>query len=137
MMINGIGREFGGRMRNECEKLGIKSSYRQIIFHLAREDGLSQLDLVKFTRFKPPTISVTVQNMESEGYIIRKTDPEDSRIIRVYLSEKGRQVEKEILENIHKIEDKFTEKMPGELLKSLRENLEKLIENIFGEDNGK
>lgn len=137
MMINGISREFESRMRSGCERKGIKSSYRQIIFHLAREDGLSQLELVRRIRFKPPTISVTVQSMESEGYVLRKPDPDDSRIIRVYLTDKGRQTDKQIFRTIQRTEKEFTAAIPEEDLRELRGYLEKIIDNIRGEGNAR
>ena len=37
----------------------------------------------------PPSITSTIQKMERSGYITRKPDPSDQRVMRLELTEKG------------------------------------------------
>ena len=68
---------------------GIPNGYRAILFYLAQNNGISQLELARLVGIKPPTVSVSLQKMESDGFVTRKTDPDDQRRTIVYLTEKG------------------------------------------------
>ena len=105
LLINETSKFFHDRMRRETEKLGIRDGYRQMLFHLAREDGGTQLDLVRCSHLKPPTVSVTLKKMEDDGYVIRETDPTDLRQVRVYITEKGRTMNEAIHGKLHETED--------------------------------
>ena len=100
MVINELSKLFHDRVRTECDKNGIPSGYRHVLFYLAREDGISQLELVKRTHLKAPTISVSLQKMESEGLVIRKPDDNDQRMIRLYLTEKGKKLDELIRDKL-------------------------------------
>lgn len=114
MLINDASKFFHDRMRREMEKLGIRDGYRQLLFHLSWEDGVTQLDLVRLSRLKAPTISVTLKKMEDEGYVVRQTDANDLRQVRVYITEKGRTVNEEIRKRIHETEQIFREALTEE-----------------------
>ncbi|MCI8589905.1 MAG: winged helix-turn-helix transcriptional regulator [Clostridiales bacterium] len=90
MVIHDLSKIFHCRLRQSAEESGLNESYRHILFHLAHQDGVTQLALAKMTRLKPPTVSVTLQKMQEEGYVERKRDEEDLRNTRVFITEKGR-----------------------------------------------
>ncbi|MCI8332237.1 MAG: winged helix-turn-helix transcriptional regulator [Clostridiales bacterium] len=90
MVIHDLSKIFHGRLRQLAEESGLNESYRHILFHLSHQDGVTQLALAEMTRLKPPTISVTLQKMQEEGYVERKRDEEDLRNTRVFMTEKGR-----------------------------------------------
>ena len=48
-------------------------------------------DICSFTSLKAPTISLTLQNMEQDGYICRSKSNKDSRITFVQLTTKGKE----------------------------------------------
>lgn len=138
MMIGDVHRIFHNKLRNLAEENGLVSSYRPIIFHLSHNDGLSQLDLVKRTRFKAPTISLTLQKMEQEGYVIRKPSLTDARVIQVFLTEKGKEYEKKMMELVEKLEQKILPKLDAKETEKLEIILNKLINIMcteFGEYN--
>ncbi len=124
MMVNEVAKLFHDRIKTECEKEGFQSGYRHILFHLDREDGLNQLDLARLTHFKAPTVSVTLQKMESEGIVVRQADETDQRVTRVFLTQKGKEL------NLL-IRNKFMES-ERDMLKILSENDRKSIRDILG-----
>lgn len=93
-------------VRYECEKLGIPSSFHGVIMHLARENGQSQLELSKKLMLAKPTITITLQKMEQLGYIERKQDETDARVIRVYLTPTGKALDDEVRNIFIRIENK-------------------------------
>ena len=93
MLINDISRMFGAQMRRCADELGIPSGYRHMLIYLAHHDGVSQLELAKFSHLTPPTVSVTLQKMERDGFIERRADSSDQRQMLVYITEKGKSLE--------------------------------------------
>ena len=131
MMTNEVSKLFRDIINRDVEKLGVQNSYRQLLFHLARKDGVSQLELARATHLKAPTVSVTLKNMEADGLVERKGDINDLRIIHVYLTEKGRQTDDKIRELHHQLDSKMTEGVSQEELDALVATLTKLRDNML------
>ncbi len=97
MQISDASKLFHDRMRRLSEQDGLPSSYRMLIFHLAHmKTGVTQLELVKATHLKAPTVSITLQKMERDGIITRKSNEMDLRQTFVYLTEKGKAIDEKI-----------------------------------------
>lgn len=61
-----------------------------ILLQLWEQEGLAHSDLVERCRVEAPTVSRTLQRMEAMGFVARRQDPDDARVSRVYLTERGR-----------------------------------------------
>src|SRR3954451_21745801 len=59
---------------------------------LGRRDGVSQGELTREFGMDPSRITRTAQAMENDGLIRRERDPEDNRVMRMYLTDVGRGV---------------------------------------------
>lgn len=90
-----VSRLVGNRMRMRLEGTGLPHAQGMILFHLGREDGLAQNVLAQALHITPPTATNTLQRMERDGWIVRRRDPDDQRIVRVYLTEKALPLSKE------------------------------------------
>ncbi len=139
LLIHETSKLFHDSMRTEFEKCGIREGYRNIIFHLAHRmrDGTpppTQLELVKLTHLKPPTVSVTLQNMEADGLVMRKADSGDMRQMRVYLTEKGVAVDDTMRSRIDALEHKMIENLTDTEKEEVRRLLIKMRGNILSDD---
>jgi DNA-binding MarR family transcriptional regulator len=74
------------------EGLGLYRGQNFILVALAEEEGLAQAELAEKLLVRPPTISNSLERMETAGWIARRSDPDDRRISRVYLTEAGREL---------------------------------------------
>lgn len=61
-----------------------------ILTRLAREDGRSQAEISRYYEMDPSRVTRTAQAMEQEGLIRRERDPEDNRVVLMYLTGEGR-----------------------------------------------
>lgn len=52
---------------------------------------LSQRELARALRLSPPTVAVSLKNLEGKGYVVRTADEGDQRRNLVRLTDKGRQ----------------------------------------------
>ena len=96
MYLADVNKLFFNKVKLEMDKKGYNSTYFKIFKLLSFRGQVSQLDIVKFTHLKAPTISITLKNMEQEGYIVREVDQKDQRSVIVRLTEFGVETDKNI-----------------------------------------
>lgn len=68
--------------------------FLRALFH---EDGISQRELSARVGLMDPTTVEQIRNMEARGYIVRRRSPGDKRKINVYLTAKGRALQKPLM----------------------------------------
>lgn len=66
-------------------------SQHRILALLSVKEGLSQKDLAYVLGIRPQTMSEALRKMESHGLIERRKDADDGRVVKVYLTEKGKE----------------------------------------------
>jgi len=79
------------RIANEklmCE-IGLHSGQVQILSSLWEKDGQSQAELVRNLCVSPPTVNKMVSKLTESGFVFKKKCPNDKRLMRVYLKDKG------------------------------------------------
>lgn len=126
MLINDTHKIFANHMRTIFEQNNLNGCYRPIIFSLVHHDGLTQLEIVQKTHFKAPTISLTLQKMELEGYVLRKQDESDMRQVRVYLTDKGREYDDKMIKLLKESEKLALASLTNEEILTLERILTKL-----------
>lgn len=115
------------RMLEEYE---LKPGQAGVLFLLEKYDNLSQKEIADKLGVKPPSITVALKKMEHQGYITRKADFHDQRVIRIQKTEKGSACVVHIKEVVSKMEGIMCKNMSREeillmtrLLIQMRENL--------------
>ena len=109
----------------------LQSGARRVLACLAVRDGVTQLDLIRATHLKAPTIGLIVQKMEHDGLISRRTDDLDMRLTRVHLTEKGKAVNDDIRRAVAEVEDAVMTDLSDaekELLQTLLVRISRKIE---------
>ena len=76
---------------------GLHVGQEMILFLLWAEEGLTNSYLAERLSVEPPTVSRMLQRMECSGLVDRRTDPEDARVSRVYLTDQARTLEVPVL----------------------------------------
>ena len=94
-----------GFVAKKTEEQKLQVGARRVLAFLSVRDGVSQLDLIRLTHLKAPTISLIVQKMEHDGLITRKTDDLDMRLTRVFLTEHGKNVNRDIHDAVSEAEN--------------------------------
>ena len=132
-LINEISKLFHDKLRRNSEELGFKSGYRQILRFLSHEDGVTQVDIARNSHFTAPTVSVTLKKMEDEGLISRKTDKNDTRRTRVFITEKGREWESKLFTTAMDCEEILVRGFSAEEILEFDRLLKKAKENMLAE----
>lgn len=121
---------YGEILREEMERIGMRYSYRYILQPLIENDSLTQLELVKITGQKPPTISITLRNMERDGIVERVKNDGDRRETHVSITEKGRKMFTKVLVAFEKAEKTILKGLTEKELSAMNSTIEKMIKNM-------
>ncbi len=137
MILNEVSHLMIDRIRSNHDELFSQRSIRLLIMELARKDGRTQLDLVNATHLKAPTVSVAMQKLEKEGIVDRKPDEYDLRATRVYLTEKGREMDNRTRRAVHDAEELAMASLSEEERETLSRLLIKIRESLLEDRQGK
>ena len=83
-------------IRRGIESLGLYRGQPRMLDILWEQDGLTHTDLATQMNVQPATVSKMVQRMERSGFVERRRDPNDERVSRVFLTERGRAVQNQV-----------------------------------------
>lgn len=76
-------------LRFEALQGGVHGQNRSFAL-LARNEGMKQADLARNAHVRPSSVSEVLERLEKSGLIERRHDQKDRRVLRVYLTDKGR-----------------------------------------------
>ena len=82
------------------QRHGVRAGQQWILRRLWDEDGQTPGEIARQLELSTPTVTKAAMRMEAAGLIDRRPDPRDARLVRLYLSERGRALEKTIAEEM-------------------------------------
>lgn len=85
-------RMYYSRIQSQLAEVGLYRGQPPILMLLYKNDGVSQKEMARALNLSPATMTVTLKRMEKAGLVLREMDEHDQRILRVHLSEKGREI---------------------------------------------
>ena len=107
-----------------------------VLVHLWRKDGLKQQELANYCGKDKTTLTRGLNLLERQNWVLRIQDQLDKRIKRIFLTNKGKELEKVILDNMEEVMTEITkginpEKMEicKEVLQQMHNNMEKQLNN--------
>jgi|ERR1700733_881013 DNA-binding MarR family transcriptional regulator len=80
-----------------AKRHGLSLPHLEVLLCLNLGEGISQQDLAERLLLTKGNICVMVQKMEATGLIERRSDPDDQRFHRLYLTQAGREKLRDIL----------------------------------------
>ncbi len=110
------------------------SGQQDILFKINENEGITLRELADMLGVTPATASVSVKRMEKSGFIIKKADETDGRIIRLYPTEKAKEAPLKIKEKMEKMDLTLKQGMTEEEINQFSRLLDKAISNIEKEE---
>jgi len=119
------------RMKSAFEReMGVSAGTWFSLALLSKKGGISQGELSQKFEIDPSRVTRLAKRLEREGLILRKRDPEDHRIVRMFLTEKGRGLVEDLSEHRVKFDRQIGSMLSPEELTELRRMLGVLAENM-------
>ena len=119
----------GHRLRGHMEKIGLHRGQGFALIHLWHNDGMSQRDLARSMHISPASVTNMLQRMERDGWIERKRDEADQRVVRVYLTGKAEETRTRAKRVFREMEDALNSIYTTEEQSTLKRLLTKLYEH--------
>ena len=102
------------RMYNvEAFKHGFTMSIGYVLLNIDQKEGTPSTKLGPKMGMEPRSLTRTLKSMEESGWIYRKSDPNDKRMVRVFLTEEGKKKReisrKTVVEFNERLRDRISE----------------------------
>ena len=123
-------RMYYGRMQAQLAEVGLYRGQPPILGLLYQHDGMSQKEMAGALNLSPATMTVTLKRMEKAGLVRREMDEHDQRILRVHLSEQGRQMWLKSADQIRAVTEELMEGFTPEEEQQMREYLYRIARNM-------
>ncbi|MDO5027233.1 MAG: MarR family transcriptional regulator [Tissierellia bacterium] len=120
-------------------KMGITFSQGRLLHYISlKKDGsIRQKDIEYEFNIRGSSATEMLQKLEKNGYIERSEDEEDKRSKLIHITQKGRDTEKTIYQNIRSFEKQIRDGLSQEEVDLFFDVVEKIktnLENILEED---
>jgi MarR family transcriptional regulator, organic hydroperoxide resistance regulator len=119
------------RAHQLLEALGLYQGQPPVLRALWQQEGLTQREIAQQLKIAPATVTKMLQRMEKTGFIQRRSDPDDQRVTRVYLTDAGRDVQSAVEEVFQTLEAETFANLTLEERLLLRRLLLQLRQNLL------
>lgn len=88
-VVNDVARLIRRNFNRRVQHLGLTQAQWQVLAHLARNEGMRQIQLADALDMQPISIARIIDRMEASGWVARKPDPADRRAFNLYVTAKA------------------------------------------------
>ncbi len=115
------------RLYNEQgSKYGVTTSVGFVLLNIDKDQGVPATKIAPMLGMEAHGLSRILKNLEADDLIYRKQDETDKRLVKVYLTEKGKEA-KEIAKNVvRKFNNAIRDEIPESKLEVFNEVIEKI-----------
>ncbi|MGD9078757.1 MAG: MarR family transcriptional regulator [Desulfobacterales bacterium] len=107
----------------------VKPAYLCVLMSLWQKDGLKVIELSKKAGLEPSTMTGLLDRMERDELVERTTDPTDRRVLRIHLTEVGRQVRDPVLNVVDRVITHVFDGIPQDDIKRTKNLLRHVLAN--------
>ena len=115
---------------NLMDEIAMHRAQATLVCQLFAQDGTTQSEIANQLGVQGATVTNMLQRMEEAGLVTRQRDQEDNRLVRVYLTEEGRDKERSIHEQFVKVEAAIFAGFTDEDRAHLRTLLHRMLGNM-------
>jgi DNA-binding MarR family transcriptional regulator len=116
------------RLMSELEPLGVTYEQFRVLIALCEQDYVAQVTLATSVAADKTSLARMLGRMEGAGLVSRETDPDDSRVHRVRLTEKGREMQGQVIPRRDRALRAAVEGLNGEEVSELK----RMLNEIYG-----
>lgn len=102
-----------------------------LLYRLWVGDGVTQMQLCEHLKCEPPTVTNMVKSLEQNGFIYRKRDEIDGRVMRIFLTEEGKALEGPVRSKWGEQQDKLLHSISSEDRAVLKKLMQQMESNLF------
>jgi MarR family transcriptional regulator for hemolysin len=111
---------------------GVRVGQNLLLEVLWETDGLTPGELAGRLRVATPTVVKSANRMATAGLVVRRPDPADARLVRLYLTDQARAVRQAVEQERDELEHRMTATLTPAEREHLRSALIKIIAQLGG-----
>jgi MarR family transcriptional regulator, organic hydroperoxide resistance regulator len=112
------------------DQIALHRSQAMVLCKLFVQDEMTQSEIAQQLSLQGATVTDMLQRMEEAGLVTRRRDTEDNRLVRVYLTDAGREKERFIMEQFLKLESAVFAGFDESERNMLRQLLNRTLDNM-------
>lgn len=132
--VNCLSRIIRTKFNEVLNEEGLFSGQHHIVMSLFHDDGQTVGQIAKHLGVAPATASVSIKRMEKAGFIKREADENDARTVKIFLTDKGRDVMQNIRDKMDEQEKKITSCLSESEVAYLTDTIDKIIKNFMEQE---
>jgi MarR family transcriptional regulator, organic hydroperoxide resistance regulator len=109
---------------------GVRVGQNLVLDALWGHDGLTPGEIAQRLHVATPTVVKMATRMETAGLLRRRRDARDARLVRLYLTDRGRSLQDAIEREIEGLEERATAGLTAEERRHLDSALAKMVRNL-------
>ncbi len=120
------------RLQKRFNSAGLNITIEQwsVLYHLWKQDGLSQQQLCNATFRDKPSITRLVDNLEKANLVKRVASEHDRRINMIYLTKNAQKLEEETMQIADEILTDALQSVPADKIEVCKEVLQIVYDNL-------
>ncbi len=131
--VNFLSRLVRCKFNDVISEEGLYSGQQDIIFAVLENEGITSSKLAEITGVSAATMSVSVKRMEKAGFIIKKPDEKDARIMHIYPTDKAKAVPENTRKKMNEIETIIKRGLDDDKAIEFANYLQRAIDNLLEE----
>lgn len=112
------------------DRINMHRAQAALLCRLFAQDGMTQSEIADQLSVQGATVTNMLQRMEETGLVTRRRDAEDNRLVRVYLTDAGRDKERAINQQFADLEEAIFAGISQEDRSVLRRLLVQILSNM-------
>lgn len=129
-LINVLANDAAKSFDAELKQHGLTIALWPTLMCLWEEEGVTQRDIARKSKVENSTTTRTLDKLENLGLVERRADPTSRRSFRIYLTEQGRALEKQLIPIPVGINQSYLSALDDAEQKELIRLLQKLVANV-------
>jgi DNA-binding MarR family transcriptional regulator len=125
-----LNRLYDRRLQDALQDLGVAPGQFAPLVMLFEQDGLTQAELCRRINVEQPTMANTLQRMERDGLIQRKSDDADKRRALVYLTPRAREMQAKVMESARAVSNQTVAGLTAADQDDMFRLLARMVENL-------
>jgi len=111
------------------ERFGLTGAKWKIIVILSIKEGITQKLIADMAFVEAATLVPVIDKMEKDGYVTRKSDPNDRRNNLIFMTKKSKDLVDPIIDNVLEIRNMGLDKISKKDMETAKKVLEQIITN--------
>jgi len=120
------------RLQKKFNDAGLKLTIEQwsVLYHLWKQDGISQQELCNATFRDKPSITRLVDNLEKQNLVKRVAADNDRRINKIFLTRAAQKLQEQTMELAEETLNEALESVPAAKIEVCKEVLQVVYDNL-------